>query len=129
MASGKSTVVNVLKKQGFFHITLSDIIRIECAKADIEATRDSMMTIGQRLREDHGAGVLGKMALKKLTEIGGKKWIVDGIRNPAEVIELRQSEDFVLIANTAPEELIISRILSRKRTDDTLDTASIKVKL
>ena len=129
MASGKTTVVDALKKQGFKHITLSSIVREECRNAGLEEVRDNLMATGQILREKHGAGVLGKMSLQKITEAGGDKWIVDGIRNPAEIEELRKYPSFTLVANTAPEDLIVSRILSRKRADDTLDETSIRAKL
>lgn len=129
MASGKSTVVNALTKRGFKHITLSSIVREECRKTGLEEIRDNLMATGQKLREEFGAGVLGKKAYEKITNDGGENWIVDGIRNPAEIIELRKNPHFILIANTAPEDLIISRILSRKRADDTLNKVSIKQKL
>ena len=127
MASGKSTVVDALKNQGFKHFTLSDIVREECASKGLEVVRDNLMSTGQSLREEFGAGVLGKRALKKiLKESKDNNWIVDGIRNPAEAVELKNHPNFVLIANTAPENLIISRILSRKRSDDTLNETAIR---
>ncbi len=129
MASGKSTVVNALESQGFKHITLSSMVREACREAGLEEVRENLMATGQKLREADGAGVLGKLALERLQAAGGDKWIVDGIRNPAEILELRKDNSFVLVANTAPEDLIVKRILSRKRSDDTLDEASIKAKL
>lgn len=129
MASGKSTVVDALKNQGFRHFTLSDVVREECSKQALEVIRDNLMAVGQKLRETYGAGILGVRALSKIQQEGGDKWIVDGIRNPAEVLELRKHPDFILIANTAPEDLIVSRILSRQRSDDTFDEAAIRQKL
>ncbi|MDH5596860.1 MAG: AAA family ATPase [Candidatus Peregrinibacteria bacterium] len=130
MASGKSTVVDALKNRGFKHFTLSDIVREECRNQGLEEVRDNLMKVGQGLREEFGAGVLALRALQKIEKEGENgNWIVDGIRNPAEVLELRNHPDFVLIANTAPEDLIVSRILSRKRSDDTLDETAIRAKL
>jgi dephospho-CoA kinase len=129
MASGKSTVVEALKNQEFKHTTLSDQVREEAKKRGLAIEREQLMEVGQDLREQFGAGVLAARALKKIKAEGGGKWIVDGIRNPAEVLELRKDPDFILIANIAPESLIISRILSRKRADDTLDENTIRHKL
>jgi len=130
MASGKSTVVDALKNRGFRHTTLSDIVREECRNQGLEEVRDNLMKVGQGLREEFGAGVLALRALHKIEKEGDAgNWIVDGIRNPAEVLELRKHPDFVLVANTAPEDLIVSRILSRKRSDDTLDETAIRAKL
>ena len=127
MASGKSTVVNALRNQGFKYVTLSDILREECARQGKEITRDNLMAAGQKLREQFGAGVLAARALEKTNE--SSNWTIDGIRNPAEIEELRKRPDFVLIANTAPEDLIVERILTRERSDDTPDETTIRQKL
>ena len=130
MASGKSTIVDALKNEGFKYFALSDIIREECVKQGKEITRDNMMAIGQKLREEFDAGVLGMRALQKILAEGeNDNWIIDGIRNPAEAKELKKYSNFILVANTAPEDIIISRVLSRKRSDDTLDEAAIRLKL
>jgi len=130
MASGKSTVVDALKNKGFKHFTLSDVVREECRNQGLEEVRDNLMQVGQGLREASGAGVLAVRALEKIQKEGeSTNWIVDGIRNPAEVLELRNHPSFVLVANTAPEDLIVSRILSRKRSDDTLNESAIRAKL
>jgi len=129
MASGKSTIVAALQKIGYKLVTLSDMVREECRRQGKPEEREVLMEVGHGLREKYGAGVLGKRALEKIGAEGGDKWIVDGIRNPAEVTELRTHPDFILIANTAPEEKIIERIFFRKRADDTLDPEAIRHKL
>lgn len=129
MASGKSTVVTTLKEMGFELVTLSDMVREECRARKIPEERENLMEVGQKLRAEHGAGILAVRALEKIGRNGGKKWVVDGIRNPAEVEALRKHPDFMLIANTASEDLIVSRILARKRADDTLNEAEIRRKL
>ncbi|MBN2096527.1 dephospho-CoA kinase [Candidatus Peregrinibacteria bacterium] len=129
MASGKTTVVDALKKQGFKLVTLSDIVREECRNLGMEEKRENLMNAGQMLRQKNGPGVLAERALEKIQASPGDKWVVDGIRNPAEVEALRKHPDFILIANTAPEDLIVERIFSRKRADDTLDKEAIRQKL
>ena len=129
MASGKTTIVEILQKIGYQLVTLSDMVREEARKLGIEERRDNLMNVGQILRQKGGAGVLGFRALEKIKFHGGESWIVDGIRNPAEVEELRKNPDFVLIANTTSEDMIIDRIKSRKRADDTFDEMSIRLKL
>ncbi len=129
MASGKTTVLDALKKWGFKHVTLSDMVREEARRLGIDEKRENLMNVGQTLRRKHGTGILAKRALEKTKTAGGDKWVIDGIRNPAEIEELRKEPDVVIIANTAPEALIIERIRSRKRSDDTFDEVSIKRKL
>lgn len=129
MASGKSTVIGALIKEGYKVVTLSDMVREEASKQGVKEERENLMAVGQSLREEFGAGVLAVRTLEKIKMEGGDMWIVDGIRNPAEVDELRKHPDFILIANTAPEQAIIDRIFYRKRADDTLDPEVIKKKL
>lgn len=129
MASGKSTVIGALIKEGYKVVTLSDMVREEAKKRGLPSERTTLQNIGQSLREQFGAGILGKKALEKIQSKNGGKWIVDGIRNPAEIDELRSHPNFVLIANTVPEQAIIDRIFYRKRADDTLDPEAIKKKL
>ncbi len=129
MGSGKSTIVDALLKLGYKLVTLSDMVREEARRLGITEERENLMSVGQSLRHEFGAGILAARALDKIKKESGDKWIVDGIRNPAEVIELRKHPDFILIANTAPENKIIERIFYRKRADDTLDKEAIKKKL
>ncbi len=129
MGSGKTTVIEVLIKEGYRVVTLSDMVREEARHLGITEERENLMNVGQSLRKKYGPGVLAFRALEKVKSAGGDNWIVDGVRNPAEVDELRKHPDFVLVANTAPEDMIIDRIKSRKRSDDTFDEVSIRKKL
>jgi len=129
MGSGKTTVVNVLEKLGFRLVTLSDMVREEARRLSIKEERENLMNVGQSLRRKYGPGILAFRALEKVKSAGGDKWLIDGIRNPAEVEELRKEPEFILLANTAPEDMIIERIMSRKRSDDTFDETSIRRKL
>lgn len=130
MGSGKSTVVEALQNLGYKnYVTLSDAVREEAGKRGITQERENLMAVGQSLRREFGAGVLAARALEKVKSARGENWVIDGIRNPAEIEELRKHPDFVLIANTAPEQMIIDRITSRKRSDDTFDANAIRRKL
>lgn len=129
MASGKSTVIGALIKEGYKVVTLSDMVREEARRLGVKEKRTSLQTVGQSLREKFGTNILAVHAIQKIETGGGDKWVVDGIRNPAEIDELRKHPDFVLIANTAPEQAIIDRIFFRKRSDDTLDADAIRKKL
>lgn len=129
MGSGKTTVLNVLEKLGYKYVTLSDMVREEARRLGVKEERENLMNVGQSLRRKYGAGVLAFRALEKVKSAGGDKWVIDGIRNPVEIEELRKEKGVVILANTAPEDMIIDRIRSRKRSDDTFDELSIRRKL
>ena len=128
MGSGKGEAVNILKKLGFRHVTLSSLIREEAGRRGVAETRDELVKIGNELRREGGAGVLAKLALEKVLE-GGGDWVIDGIRNPAEIEELRKAPDSKIIGLAVSEELIVQRILSRKRDGDALSREDILKKI
>ena len=55
--------------------------------------------------------------------------MIDGIRNPAEIEELRKSPDSKIVGLAVNEELIVERILSRKRDGDALSRGDILKKI
>ena len=130
LASGKGEVSKFLKSKGFNYISLSDMVREELRKRGLEETRDNLMMVGNSLRKDEGAGVLGKRVREKIESNSNKlNWVIDGIRNPAEIRELRKMENFFLLAVAAPKETLIKRVKERKRGSDPLSDEEIEKKL
>jgi dephospho-CoA kinase len=130
LASGKGEVAGWLKTQGFDYISLSDMVREALRKEEIEETRENLMMIGNGLREKEGAGVLGKRVKEKILSFDEKKnWVIDGIRNPAEIEELREMKNFFLLAIVAPKNILIERVKNRKRGSDPMSEEEIEKKL
>lgn len=115
-ASGKGTVAEWLKSQGFVYFSLSDSIRHWLAEQGLDARRDHLIWAGRQLREAGGAGVLAERTLPLLP--AGQDCLVDSVRNPAEVAVLRRRADFVLVEVLADEALRYERLRSRGRTGD-----------
>jgi dephospho-CoA kinase len=84
MGSGKGEAVKILEELGFTYTSLSDIVREEIAKLGKEVTRAETQDIGNRLRREHGAGVLGKRIQEKIESfpIPHDRWVIDGVRTP-----------------------------------------------
>ncbi|MFH2108001.1 MAG: AAA family ATPase [Chrysiogenia bacterium] len=118
MASGKGEAVRVLNGYGFRYISLSDIVRSEAAKAASRVNRSQMQDIGNRLRREGGAGVLGRMVRERIAAATEKRWVIDGIRNPAEVLELKKLDTFFLIGIDSSMENIMARLKDRGRVTD-----------
>ncbi|PIZ76320.1 hypothetical protein COY05_01615 [Candidatus Peregrinibacteria bacterium CG_4_10_14_0_2_um_filter_38_24] len=125
MGCGKGEIVKILEKEGFSYITLSMLVREEARKRGIEEEREKLMEVGNSMRREEGAGVLARRAVAKILASGHDKWVIDGIRNPAEIDEIRNVTEvegkdfrpFVAGVNTE-REILISRILSRARESD-----------
>lgn len=129
MASGKNTIFKVLEKKGFQCITMSDVIRAVMEKQGLSAERSVMQDFSNSVKAKEGAGAWAKRCLDYMKEKGGKKWVIDGIRNPAEIAEFSKDPVFVLIAVLTPEKEIIRRIQARKRDIDPSDAAEIRQRL
>ncbi len=118
MASGKGEVVKLLTEKGFRHITLSDLIRAEARKQNLEESRENLQNLGNQMRLEQGAGILAIKALEIIKSDPDQDWVIDGIRNPAEINELRKIENITIIGIHANKEILIKRILSRDRKGD-----------
>lgn len=115
-ASGKTTIIEWLKKQGFGVNSCSDSIRHWLRANGVEITRDSLIDGGRKLRAMGGPGILAEMLLDRIGEEGDHA--IDSIRTPAEVEALRVRDDFILLEIRCPQEVRWERLLARGRTGD-----------
>ena len=129
MASGKGEVVKVLEELGYRYTSLSDIVREEAAITGRIVTRDEMQDIGNRLRSNGGPGVLGKKVREKIENLPAGSWVIDGIRNPHEVTELRKLKSFTLLAIISGRDLILKRLMERMRDTDIADQQQLNERL
>lgn len=145
MASGKGEAVRVLEALGFQYISLSDIVRREATRGGAEApasrggaapssrgetvSRSRMQDIGNRLRAEGGAGVLGRMVREAVEAATAECWVIDGIRNPAEVQELRKIRRFYLVGIDSSLADILERMRARGRTSDAVAETELRAAL
>jgi len=135
MACGKGEIAKKLQEKGYKYISLSDIVRREADKKGLEHTRENLQKVGNELREKNGPAVLGKMVRETILEqdkenFGKNNWVIDGVRNPKEVEELKNIPNNYLLSLTASDETIINRIKSRKRPgEEDVSTDDILAKL
>jgi dephospho-CoA kinase len=117
MASGKDAVADILKKKGYIYLSLSDEVREEAVKRNIELTRENLQLLGNELRKNEGNGVLAQRILMKITD-PQKNYVINGIRNPAEVKELKNWPSFYMISVDAPQQMRFQRMMTRNRPSD-----------
>ncbi len=115
IASGKSIVTEYFIERGFTYMSLSQEVRDEAKQRGIKTTRKDLQDLGNELREKQGPGVLAKRIKEKIKD---GDYIIDGIRNPGEVEELKKLEGFKLIGIEAPEKFRYERVVSRARASD-----------
>ncbi|MDR1728551.1 MAG: AAA family ATPase [Acidobacteriota bacterium] len=111
--AGKTAVCDYLRERGFEYASLSDAIRGEIRARGLDVTRERLIEVGTELRERSGAGVLAERVLAALQS--EHNYVIDSIRNPAEVAALRQRPDFTLFSLEADARTRFERSLARAR--------------
>jgi len=101
---------------GFSYFSLSDVIRNEADKLGMQKTRENLIALGNKLRENYGNGVLAQAIKEAIPQ--NKDVIIDSIRNPEEVDELRKLQGFLLVGVDASEKIRFERMLARNRKGD-----------
>ena len=121
-ASGKGEAANYLKTKGFIYYSLSDVIREEATKRNLEHSRDNLINLGNELRKKFGTSYLAKEINNKikiqLNKNNSQNFVIDSIRSPYEAKELMKNKDFLLVGVDAPVELRFKRLLERNRLGD-----------
>ncbi len=119
-ASGKGEAANYLKAKGFAYHSLSDELREEATRRKLDHSRETLINLGNELREKFGPEYLAKKINGKIKSNRDKNadFVVDSIRSPFEAKELLKNRDFLLIGIYAPIELRFGRLLERGRAGD-----------
>lgn len=124
IASGKSILSEMLVEKGFIRMTLSEEVREEARISGIPIERVALQNLGNEMRLKRGRGYWAKRLIEKMKP--EKNYIIEGIRNPGEIEELRNLRDFVLIGVTAPIEDRLKWIIARNKDSDPKTIEGIK---
>ena len=120
-AAGKGEIAKHLQSNRFVYFSLSDALREEATKRKLEHSRNNLINLGNELREKFGNGILAKRINKKIKEEktkGSRDFVIDSIRNPGEIQELRKNEGFLLVGVVTDEKIRFQRLLKRGRIGD-----------
>src|SRR6188472_4149708 len=115
-AAGKGEVAKHLQTKGFQYYSLSDVIRDEVRARRQAVSRELLIQTGNELRQRFGPSVLADRILERLDD--DKNYVIDSIRNPAEVLAFRHAKHFRLILIDAPVEVRFERSVVRSRESD-----------
>jgi dephospho-CoA kinase len=120
-AAGKGEIVIHLKSKGFTYFSLSDALRDEATKRKLGHSRNNLINLGNELRKKFGNGVLAERINEKIKEAklkGNDDFVIDSIRNPGEIQELKKNEGFLLVGVVTDEKIRFQRLLKRGRIGD-----------
>jgi len=111
--AGKTAVCEYLKTRGFVYRSLSDEIREEIRRQKREIDRETLIEVGNRLRNDFGPAILAERILEGLEN--DQNYVIDSIRNPSEVEALRKHGNFTFLGLEADPEIRFRRSRERGR--------------
>lgn len=119
MASGKTTVTNFLKKEyGASTHGFSTMMRDVLDRLYIEQTRTNLQTLSTIVRQSFGEDTFAKVMAKDVAADTHDIVVVEGIRRPADIVYLKELQNFVLVAITADEKTRFDRISVRTENND-----------
>ncbi len=120
LGAGKGTIVDYLvQEKGFVHFSVRGFLIEEITQQGLEANRDSMVLVANKLRADHSPSYIIDQLYERAI-ITGKNCIIESIRTPGEVQSLREKGNFVLFAVDADPELRYQRIVLRNSETDNI---------
>ncbi len=116
-ASGKGTIVEFLKTQGFKHYSVRGFLADELEKRGISINRDSLIEIGNELRAKNSPSYIVEQIYKNAQSNGGDA-VIESLRAVGEVESLKNKKDFYLFSVDAPIEIRYKRAVQRNNETD-----------
>jgi dephospho-CoA kinase len=120
IASGKSTICDILAGIGYTSITLSTFVAEEIRANHVTTIdRRTYFQTANELRREKGNDVLCRLAISYITRNNINHFVVDGLRTLDEVRLMRLTfDDFFLIGVRIPLDKRVERVLARRRAID-----------
>jgi dephospho-CoA kinase len=116
--AGKGVAAEAGKQLGLKVLVLGDVIREETQRRGLDPTPQNMGEVMLKVRSEEGPAAVAKRLLPKVEECESKAVIVEGVRGPEELAELKSKFDVVTIAIHASPKTRFQRLLARSRSDD-----------
>lgn len=114
--SGKGTAANILKeKYGAAVFTFSDILSDILKRLFLETSRENLINLSQVLRQGFGQDILANAMERQVASTEADIVVVDGIRRPEDIADLRQNPAFHLVEMMAEPELRFERLKKRNQ--------------
>lgn len=118
LGAGKGTVVSYLvEEKGFTHFSVRGYLAEELNRRGMPVNRDTLTAIGNSLRAKHGSSFITSELFKKAKE-KQNNCVIESIRTPGEIEELRKNSGFFLLAVDADPRVRYKRIRSRNSETD-----------
>lgn len=118
IASGKGVVIRLLKDKGYHVLSLSDLVRARAKEWGFSITRENLQNVGDSLRQKFGNAILAEIVAPEIPKNPKQKFVIDAIRNPAEVTFLKKECNAYIIGITASPKKRYELMKARGREYD-----------
>ncbi|MFH0849197.1 MAG: AAA family ATPase [archaeon] len=120
--SGKALTSDVARQLGCPVFVCGDVVREEVRRLGLPPTPENTGRIMLRIREEEGPAVVAKRLSQMMLACDAPALVVEGIRNPEEIEELRGNFGSVtVVAIHASSSTRFDRLRMRGRPDDPHD--------
>tara|TARA_Y100000310_G_scaffold140092_1_gene139428 strand:- start:407 stop:1504 length:1098 start_codon:yes stop_codon:yes gene_type:complete len=119
LGAGKGTIAEYLKKEGFKHYSVREFLTEELGKMGLEANRENLVLIANRLREQNSPSYIVEKLYDR-ANLEGTNCVIESLRAPGEIAALRKKGKFILFAIDADVKLRYSRIIVRRSVTDNI---------
>jgi len=117
--SGKALFSEVAFQYGYPIFVCGDVVREETRKRGIPLTPSNMGAVMLKIREEEGPAVISKRLIPRIDASQCDTAVVEGVRSPEEVEELRKHYGNVtVVAIHASPQTRFERLETRGREDD-----------
>lgn len=118
IASGKGALIELLKEKGYQYVSLSDVVREKTKIWGLALTRENLQNVGDKLRKQFHPAILAELASHPLKSLSDGKFVIDSVRNPAEVRYLQKHFSAMIIGITASPQKRFEMMKTRGREWD-----------
>lgn len=116
--SGKSEAAQIFEEFGCERISLSDSLREIATSLGMNHSRDTLILIGNTMRKQFGGDILARGVAHLVQSCESEYVVLESIRNPQELIFLRENFDCTMIGVEMDMEKKFELIQARSREGD-----------
>jgi len=117
IASGKSTVAEILTEKGFKYYSVRNFLVDELEKKGLQINRENMVQVANELRTNNSSSYIIEKLYNQAKE-RNENCVIESLRNPGEVSYLKDKGGFHLIAVDADPKVRYDRLKIRSGDTD-----------
>lgn len=126
IGAGKGTIVDYLvNNHKFTHYSVRQYLTEELNKRNLEINRDNLVNLANELRTNNSPSYIAEQLFEQAKK-SNDNCVIESLRTPGEILELKNKGNFHLFAAQANQEKRYERVLKRKSSTDAITFEEFK---